>query len=132
MPVDAIAVTLGRFFSLAFFYLSLCVGGDVLIALFNGFANVMPQPLRLALILLLQRASSWRGVSCVSRVEDEFLLSSLAVHVSLEIAAARMGLVLTVRSLMYISSFHRPENSYKFLPCASLIKPPIALYVPLK
>ena len=89
MPVDAIVVAFGRLLSLPFFNLRLCIGSDILISLLHGFANIMPEPLGLALVLLLQRPSRWGGVSRMCGVEDELLFARLRFHVSSDVATAR-------------------------------------------
>jgi hypothetical protein len=57
MPIYAIAVALRRFLSLHVLNLCFCVGCHILISAFDGFGDIIPQLLRLAISLFLERSS---------------------------------------------------------------------------
>lgn len=69
VPVDTLAVSDRGFLALPVFNPSLRIRSDVLVSPFYSLRHFMPQPLRLSLVLLLQRASAGWCMLCMCSIE---------------------------------------------------------------
>ena len=78
MPLDALVDTFGGCFALRLFDLGLLLCGEFVVALLDRLCSLGPQPLRLPLILFLERPAN-RGAGLGSPgIEEQLLVSSLS------------------------------------------------------
>lgn len=90
VPFDIICFPHSRFLALAVFNLELFVGGAFLVAVVEGFDNVLPEALGLTFFLLGYRFYARWGILGVCGVEEEFLFVGLPHHQDSSVKAFKL------------------------------------------